>query len=181
MELVVLIDRAASDIAAVDALHLYGVADNDNPFLGLPDAGRATLQDSRDKIAALINSGERRDTPVSTDTPLPRCAQSELGVLREYSFGRHLFPTFKEETLAALNEYMEHLLSWRVETWTPLPACIEAYIFGTLVSQHTGDSISFFALDWSGVSRSENPFMPDIRDDVFDLVTLTEALRKSNR
>lgn len=181
VELVFLIDQVASDIETIEALRLHDVADSENPFLGLPGAGRAALQESRDKIAALINSGERQDSPDSSDSPLQRCAQAELDVVHEYTFGRHLFPTFKEETLSALNEYMEHMLSWRAETWTPLPACLEAYIFGILVSQHTGDLISHFALDWSGVGRSENPFFPDILDDVFDLVELTEALRKNSR
>ena len=181
VEAVFLIDQVASDIATAEALRSHGVADSENPFLGLPGAGRAALQDSRDKIAALIKSGERRDSPVSSDSPLPRCTQAELDVVHEYTYGRHLFPTFREETLPALKEYMEHMLSWRAETWTPLPACLEATIFGVLVSQHSGDLISYFALDWSGVRRSENPFMPYIRDDAFDLVALTEALRKNSR
>lgn len=181
VEAVFLIDQVASDIASIEALRLHDAADSENPFLALPGEGRAALREAREKIAALITSGERRDSPVSSASPLPRCADAELDVLTEYTFGRRLFPSFREETLPALNEYSEHLLDWRAETWTPLPACLEAYLFGRLVSQHTGDLISHFALEWSGVKRDQNPFFPDIRDDVFDLAGLTEALRKNSR
>ena len=180
VEIVFLIDQIASDISTADALRLLDLADRENPFILLQDEGRAALRDSREKIAALITSGARGDTPDSSASPLPRCSEAEFDVLYEYTFGRHVFPNFKEERLPAMKQYIEHLLSWRAETWAPLPACLESYIFGSLVSQHTGDLISHQALEWSGVRRGDNPFFPDIREDVFDLVEFTQALRKSD-
>ena len=180
VEVAFLIDQVASDITTGDALRLLDMADRENPYLHLQDRGRTALRNTREKIAALINSGARQDTPSSSDSPLPRCTEAESDVVIKYTFGRRLFPSFKEETLQALKEYIAHALSWRGETWAPLPACLEAYIFGLLVSQHMGDLVSHEALEWSGVRRSQNPFFPDIRQDVFDLVELTEALSKSN-
>ncbi|MCY3780284.1 MAG: hypothetical protein OXG78_08250 [Chloroflexi bacterium] len=176
-----LIHQIASDISAVDALRLHDVADDENPYIALQSEGRTTLQRARENIAALIDSGARKQTPNSADSPLPRCTEAELNILYEYTFDRHLFPSFPEETIEALGEYIHHTLSWRAETWTPLPACRESFIFGSLASRQLGDLLSHYALEWSGVHRSQNPFFPDIRADVFDLVELTEALRKNNR
>ena len=181
LEVGFLIDQIASDISTVDALRLHDLADDEIPYIALQEEGRAALQNTRERIVELIDSGARKQTPASAENPLLRCSDAELDILVDYSHNRYLFLYFKEETISALNEFSNVVVSWRAETWAPLPACLESFIFGSLASRQTGDLVSHYALEWSGVHRSQNPFFPDIREDVFDLVELTEALQKNNR
>lgn len=177
LQLGVLIQQIAGDIAARSALDLHNLRGEQNPYIAQEIEGRAALSRLSEKIADLIASGARQDQTPST-SPLPRCTEAEIDILTGYTYGRSLFPAFEHRSIPALLRYIEELLSWRAETWAPLPACAEAFILGSLTSRQTSDFAAYTALDWTGIARKDNPYMPKIRHDALQLVELTELLRK---
>lgn len=77
--------------------------------------------------------------------------------------------------------YVEQLLGWRAETWSPLPACIEAFLVGSLASRLTGDFVTLLALAWAPGERGQNPFYPDAGENFIALEALSEALGTLDR
>ena len=155
-----LIHQIASDIAAAVALGYHDLSGAPNHYLALEAEGREALQNARSKISGLIDSGERAQTPSSAGNQLPQCTNAELETIHGYTVDHHLFPTFPDKSMTSLLEYIDHVLSWRAETWAPLPACIEAYLIGSLVSRQTGDFVTYTALAWASGERGRNPFFP---------------------
>lgn len=62
-----LIHQIASDIAAAVAFSYHDLSETENPYIGLESQGREALRQARDKMAELIDSGERADTPPSSE------------------------------------------------------------------------------------------------------------------
>ena len=180
LQLGFLIHLIASDIATAAALAWHDLDGEANPYIALETQGRDALRQAEQKINSLIESGARRDTAPTADRPLPRCDEDELDDLGGYTFDRGLFVNITERSLTQLSDYIKKVLSWRAETWAPLPACVESVILGGLVSRQIADFANFIALDWAGVSYDENPFMPEIGADASQMAELIELLRKFN-
>lgn len=172
-----LIHQIASDVTTAVALGYHDLADDQNPYITLESEGREALGNARHKISRLIESGARADTPSFDPSQLPRCTEAELDTVYGFTFDHNIFHSFPERTIDALMAYVDHLLSWRAETWAPLPGCVEAYLLGSLVSRQMGDFITFSALAWLPGDRGENPFAPDTRMDAMDMVGLTQSLK----
>ena len=180
LELGFLIHQIASDMASAAALGRRNLQGAENPFIAPEAAGREALRATRQKIERLIEADARPEAAPSSGRALPRCQDAVLDDVAGYTYERDLFPYIEGRSLPMLLEYVDSVLSWRAETWAPLPACVEAYILGVLTTRQTSDFAAYIALDWSGVARGENPFMPGIAADAQDLVDLTEALREFN-
>lgn len=180
LELGFLIHQVASDIATAAALEWHDLGAMENPYIAQESLSRDALRGAVRKINRLIESGARRDTAPSSDSPLPRCNEGELDDITGYTYDHDLFVGIEERALPILFEYIKSVLNWRAETWAPLPACIESYILGNLVTRQKADFANFMALDFAGVSFEENPFVPEIGADARQLVELTELLRKFN-
>ena len=180
LELAFLIHQIASDMATAAALEWHDLGGEENPYIAQEIQSRDALRQAGQKINSLIESGARRDTAPSRDHPLPRCNDGELDDITGFTYGHGLFVTIKERSIPVLLKYIEDVLSWRAETWAPLPACIESYILGGLVSRQKADFANFMALDWAGVSLEANPFMPEIGADARQMAEFTELLRKFN-
>ena len=176
-----LIHQIASDIAAAVAFGYHDLSEEENPYRGLESEGREALRQARRRIVELIGSGERANTPPSAESPLPRCADDELDAIYGYTFDHHVLPSFSNKSMSDLLDYVEHLLSWRAETWSPLPACVEAYLIGSLASRQTGDVVTQTALMWAPGERGFNPFYPDALEDNQALAALIEGLRTLDR
>lgn len=181
LEVGFLIHQIASDMAAAIAFGYHDISEDQIPFVALETEGRAALGNARSKISELVDSGEREQTSPSFAKQLPRCSDAELETIHGYTVDHRLFPSFPDKSMANLLEYIDHLLSWRLETWAPLPACIEAYLIGSLVSRQTNDFVTYTALAWAPGARGRNPFFPEIRDDANNLVDLTILVRTLNR
>jgi len=181
IELGFLIHQIASDIAAAVAFAYHDLLEAANPYSGLESGGREALRQARERIAELINSGERGDTPPSADMPLPRCTDDELDAIFGYTIDHHSLPKITSPSIPDLLLYVEQLLSWRAETWSPLPACVEAYLIGSLTSRQTGDFVTLLALAWAPGERGQNPFYPDSGVDFVLQGAWTEGLRTLDR
>ena len=181
LEVGFLIHQIASDISTAVAFGYHDLSEDENPYTGLEGEGREALQQTRGRIAELIRSGDRADTPSTAQTRLPRCTDDELDAIYGYTIDHHILPKLSNSTLSDLLDYVEHLLSWRAETWSPLPACVEAHLIGSIASRQTGDFVTQMALAWAPGERGRNPFYPDTREDNVVLVALTEGLRALDR
>ncbi|MYD09804.1 MAG: hypothetical protein F4X02_07140 [Chloroflexi bacterium] len=177
LEIGMLIHQIASDAATTEALGYHDLPEYLNPYIGLETEGRAALLNARKQISGLVQSGERANRPAFDPLLLPRCTDAELDTVYGYTFDHQLFPTFPEKSIDALVEYAYQVLSWRAETWAPLPGCVEAYLLGSLVSRQVGDYVNFSALAWLPGDRGENPFAPDSRNNALNLVSLTQSLK----
>ena len=177
LEVGLLVHQIASDVATTEALGYHHLLDDSNPYIDLESEGRAALGHLRSRITGLVQSGERANTPAFDPRQLPRCSDAELETVYGYTFDHDLFPTFPDKSIDALLAYADRVLSWRAETWAPLPGCVEAYLLGSLVSRQLGDFVTFSALAWLPGDRGENPFAPDTRNDAIDLVSLTQSLK----
>ncbi|MCY3866510.1 MAG: hypothetical protein OXG68_13820 [Chloroflexi bacterium] len=181
LELGFLIHQIASDITAAVAFAYHDLSEDENPYRGLENEGREALRQARERIAELINSSERTETPSSANRSLPRCTDGELDAVFGYTMDHHILPRVTSPSIPDLLLYVGQLLSWRAETWSPLPACAEAFLIGSLASRQTGDFVALLALAWAPGERGHNPLYPDAGEDLVVLEALTEALRTMDR
>ena len=172
-EIGVALDESASDMAALLAYQLAGVADEDNPFVESVTMGTGL---------ASILLGELPDQPTIdgdlSAVELPACSDADLGILtEEIAVYRALLEVPpRTYSLVGLAKYGVAQLAWRDKLWTRLPPCDLSLQVGLLMSHITSDIAIELALQIGEIDAEEAPYSEQIAADQARLEELSESI-----
>ena len=166
-------DESASDMAALLAYQLAGVADEDNPFIESVTNGIGLFS---------ILLGELPDESTADgDLPevdLPACSDEDLEILsQEIAVYRALLEVPpRTYSLVGLAKYGVAQLTWRDKLWTRLPPCDLSLQVGLLMSHITSDLAVELAWEIGEITGEEAPYSQQIEADQARLEELIESI-----
>lgn len=181
-EFAMLFRQILSDPVAWKALETAGAADDSNPYALQPD-DVDILQNRLDEFADASANGEQSPVPASQDDSLPRCTNAELATLRalikEYQVITRL--AVDSESIDELLHYVEPHREWRLDFWSRLPGCIEAYEAGLPTTRTANNLVAYYSFEIVGYPILESQFGRQLAVDSYFMFNWLRLLDKGDR
>ena len=119
----------------------------------------------------------------SQGTSLPRCSNAELATLqsliREYQVVFRL--AVDSETIDELLPYKEPYHEWRVDFWSHLPACTEAFEAGLRIARASSLVVAYYAFEIAGYPIKTSHLGTQIGIDSYFMFNWLILLDKGDR
>ena len=157
----VLINQIASDMLAVHALEIAGIAPVLNPYYRNRQRDIIELTIRVQELAGVVEEHDDAPTAATESNALRFCTDAELETVRALlsDFRRGPRQLLKGFTPQAVRRYSQFQDEWRPGIWSQIPACFEAVEVGLLMARQSGDVMIITALDRADASLEDNPFM----------------------
>ena len=166
IELGYLLNKVATDSAAMFAFNYAGVSQEDNPYFDTVTLAMRGLESWRDDLKLTRPEYEGATVlALGQAGALPSCTPNELASVHSLVVGKVMdviISSQSVETAADLIAYGEAHIGLRDGTLAGLPICQEIFEIGWLARQVLGDIISRNALNLFGFPTERNPFSAQV-------------------
>lgn len=182
MAFALLFRQVLGDSIAWQALEFAGAAEDTNPYSAQPE-DVDILQERLDEIADAIALGEQSQVRASQEISLPRCTNAELATLlaliKEYRVISRL--AVGSESIDELLPYVEPHREWRVDFWSRLPGCIEAFEAGLPTTRAASNLVAYYSFEFVGYPVPGSQFGSQLSADSYFMFHWLRLLDKGDR
>ncbi len=154
------LEQLLHDTYAAQVMRLLGVADEDNTYLLALPFDRQLVEEQRQRLEALLESGERDGLQSTATGSGDECFYEDLIYpVEQWLAHKPLMEGVESiETVADVLAVGRDMNAWRGRTWSMLPACFEPFLHLMELSQLAQFVSMQRALAMAGVREADDPF-----------------------
>ena len=175
-----MMSQMANDSASLAVMYLLQGFEGDLHYSSPLDASFSQKPILVAEIEAIRDVGTRVKEYSATDSRLPTCSRDDLEVTGLAVEGYNALLELAEgiTSVEELSGYGETQIAWREATWSNMPPCEWARLYGLQMVRASEDLVVAIGLEQLGVSADENPYTVILAEDRQHLADQELALRE---